>query len=249
MSEHMFRSVVVVGGTALARVIGEQLTVPGVDVAVVEVVDSGRLTGVDLVIEAVSQRDGAKAEALAAVTAAVGPDVVVATTTTGGSVTELAADLPSPGRVIGLVWHHAVAGARTVEVIRGRQSTASVLERVTTLVELVPDKDVVVIDDRPGGLLHSLLMPYLNDVVQAYDEDLASAEDLDLALRLGLGYRVGPLELLDTIGLDEHLGATAAAHRSTADGRYAPPPLLARMVAAGELGAQAHHGFRTQEEN
>ncbi len=82
------------------------------------------------------------------------------------------------------------------------------------------------VKDRPGFLVNRLLMPYLNDVVQEYDDGLATAEDIDVAIELGLGYRLGPLELLDLIGLDVHLHATESAYAATLDPQFAPPPLL-----------------------
>jgi len=102
----------------------------------------------------------------------------------------------------------------------------------------------VVVKDRPGFLINALLMPYLNDVIQEFDHELASAEDIDIALKLGLGYKTGPLELLDMIGLDVHLHATDAAYEATLDERYAAPPLLRQMVAAGRLGNKSQRGFR-----
>ena len=106
-----------------------------------------------------------------------------------------------------------------------------------------PTKEPVVVKDRPGFLVDALQLPYLNDVIDAYDEELASADDIDVAIRLGLGYSAGPLELLDARGLDVHLTATEAIYNATLDPRYAPPPLLRQMVAAGLLGSKAGRGF------
>ena len=90
-------------------------------------------------------------------------------------------------------------------------------------------------------------MPYLNQVIQAYDDGIASASDIDLAVELGLGYPMGPLELLDLIGLDTHHHATSAAYEDTKDSHFAPPPLLGRMVDAGYLGNKTGNGFRVME--
>jgi 3-hydroxybutyryl-CoA dehydrogenase len=86
-------------------------------------------------------------------------------------------------------------------------------------------------------------MPYLNQVAQAYDDGLATAEDMDAALEGGLGYPMGGLKLLDLIGLDIHLHATSAAYEQTRDTHFAPPPILGRMVEAGYLGRKAGRGF------
>jgi 3-hydroxybutyryl-CoA dehydrogenase len=104
-------------------------------------------------------------------------------------------------------------------------------------------KSVVEVRDRPGFLVNLLLMPYLNDVVQAYDDGLASARDIDTALELGLGYPKGPLGLLDLIGIDVHCHATTSAYNATLDPVFAPPPLLRQMVAAGYHGNKSGRGF------
>jgi 3-hydroxybutyryl-CoA dehydrogenase len=177
----------------------------------------------------------------------VRPDVPLVTTTSGFSVTDIAAALPGPGRVAGMHFFHPAPTQRTVEVIRGVATTETVVEHLVAFVETLGDKEPIVVDDRPGFLISSLLIPYLNDVVQAFDEQLASAEDLDLALQLGLGYKTGPLEMLDQIGLDTHLRSTSALHAVTGDPRYNPPPLLQRMVAAGRLGAKNGTGFHVPD--
>jgi 3-hydroxybutyryl-CoA dehydrogenase len=116
---------------------------------------------------------------------------------------------------------------------------------MTVLEEFVRriGKEPAVTKDRPGFLVNRLLMPYLNQVIQDYDDGIADAGDLDAALELGLGYPMGPLKLLDLIGLDNHLHATQAAYEQTRDAHYAPPPLLERMVDAGRLGRKSGRGF------
>jgi 3-hydroxybutyryl-CoA dehydrogenase len=134
---------------------------------------------------------------------------------------------------------------RTVEVVRALQTDADLVERLVAFVDTLDDKAAIVVGDRPGFLVNALLLPYLNDVITEFDAELATAEDIDLALELGLGYTTGPLKMLDTIGLDVHLHATEAAYAAFRDDRYAPPPLLQRMVAAGRLGTKTGEGFRT----
>jgi 3-hydroxybutyryl-CoA dehydrogenase len=136
---------------------------------------------------------------------------------------------------------------RTVEVVTALQTGAHLADKLVAFVETLDGKVPVVVSDRPGFLINALLMPYLNDVIQEYDDGLATAGDIDLALKLGLGYKSGPFEMLDMIGLDVHLNATQSAYAATRDDRYAPPPLLRRMVAAGRLGAKSGHGFRAGE--
>jgi 3-hydroxybutyryl-CoA dehydrogenase len=202
------------------------------------------LAGVDLVVESATEDLAVKKALLAEVAAVVGDRIPIVTNTSALSVTDLAAALPVPGRVAGLHFFNPAPVMRTVEVVRALQTEEALVERLVALVDSLKDKDPIVVRDRPGFLVNALLLPYLNDVVAEYDAGLATAEDVDTALKLGLGYRSGPMEMLDLIGLDVHLLATEAAYAATHDSRYAPPPLLRRMVAAGRLGAKSGDGFR-----
>ncbi|MPZ63249.1 MAG: 3-hydroxybutyryl-CoA dehydrogenase [Propionibacteriales bacterium] len=209
--------------------------------------DVSALAGVDLVIEAVTERQDVKVDLLGAVADVVGDDAVLATNTSALSVTDIAAHLPRPERVAGLHFFNPAPVMRLVEVVRALQTEPDVVTRLVAFVEDL-GKDPVEVKDRPGFLVNRLLMPYLNDVVAEYDDDLASAEDIDTALELGLGYRLGPLALLDLIGIDVHRHATQSAYDATLDPQFAPPPLLAQMVAAGYLGRKSGRGFRGKYE-
>ncbi|MDN3058996.1 3-hydroxyacyl-CoA dehydrogenase NAD-binding domain-containing protein [Streptomyces sp. SRF1] len=214
---------------------------------VVGTTDVARLAAVDLVVESVAEDLLTKKEALARAAATVAGHVPIVSSTSAFSITELAADLPSPGRFAGLHFFDPAAAPRTVEVVRGLKTADDTVDALVSFVSTLGGKEAVVVKDHPGFLVHSMLVPYLNDVVQALDDELASAEDLDIALKLGLGYKLGPLELLDTVGLDVHLRRTSALYAATGDARYAPPPLLRRMVAAGRLGAKNGRGFRMDD--
>jgi 3-hydroxybutyryl-CoA dehydrogenase len=200
-----------------------------------------------LVIEAVTERPDVKRELLSAVAGVVGEDTVITTNTSALSVTGLATAVSDPSRFAGLHFFNPAPLMRVVEVVRALQTDPEVVRRLVAFTTSI-GKDPVVVKDRPGFLVNRLLMPYLNDVIQAYDDELATAEDIDTAVRLGLGHRLGPLELLDLIGLDVHRHATLSAYEATLDSRFAPPPLLAQMVAAGRHGAKNGSGFRTSQE-
>jgi 3-hydroxybutyryl-CoA dehydrogenase len=204
------------------------------------------LAGVDLVVEAVVEVRDVKVALLPRVAAAAGPDAVIATNTSALSVTDLAAHVPGPHRVAGMHFFNPAPLMPLVEVVRALQSAPETVERVVGAAEAFGKRPVVV-EDRPGFLVNRILMPYLNDVIAAYDDGLASAEDIDTAIRLGLGHPRGPLELLDLIGLDTHHHATSAAYAATHDPVFAPPPLLTRMVEARRLGCKSGSGFRTGE--
>lgn len=203
------------------------------------------LVGVDLIVESVAEDLEIKVELLARVASVVGDTTPIVTNTSALSVTEVAAALANPTRVAGLHFFNPAPVMRTVEVVRALQTDAALIDRLVALVESLDGKVAIPVDDRPGFLINALLFPYLNDVINELDAELATAEDLDVALKLGLGYRTGPMEMLDMVGLDVHLHATAAAHAATGDARYAPPPLLRKMVAAGHLGTKSGSGFRT----
>lgn len=232
-------------GVSLGKVTDEQTAVLRRITTTTNVAD---LAGVDLVVESVTENAEVKKAVLADVAAVVRAHIPLCTNTSALSLTDLAAGVPNPARLAGLHFFNPAPLMRTVEVVRALQTEDDLIDRLVALVDTFGgDKVAVVAKDRPGFLINALLMPYLNDVIQEFDDELASAEDIDVALKLGLGYKTGPLELLDMIGLDVHLHATEAAYEATRDDRYAPPPLLRQMVAAGRLGNKSGRGFRTDQ--
>jgi 3-hydroxybutyryl-CoA dehydrogenase len=200
------------------------------------------LSEAGVVIEAVVEDLEVKRSLLPAVAEAVGERALIATNTSALSVTELAATVPRPERFGGLHFFNPAPRMPLVEVIAAEQSSEETLDALEAFAEGI-GKQPVRTKDRPGFLVNRLLMPYLNQVIQAYDDGLASAEDLDTALEMGLGYPMGGLKLLDLIGLDIHLHATSAAYEQTRSPYFSPPPLLGRMVGAGYLGRKSGRGF------
>ncbi|WP_016693533.1 3-hydroxyacyl-CoA dehydrogenase family protein [Rhodococcus rhodochrous] len=247
------------GTTAVAAALDTRITAGAMTVQDKDAI-LGRITGTttvadlavaDLVVEAVPEDAELKKAVLAEIGTLLPEQTPIVTTTDTVSVTDLAAALPNNGRVAGLHFFNPASTHQAVEVVRALQTDEDLIERLS---ELVADlgKVAVVVPDRPGFLINAMLLSYLNDVVQEFDDGLATAEDIDVALELGLGYKTGPLALLDRIGLDEHLRNTEAVYAATSDSRYAPPPLLRQMVAAGRLGEKTGSGFRitrTQESN
>lgn len=210
--------------------------------------DVTALANSELVIEAVTERADVKRALLCEITRVVGDDALVVTNTSALPVTDLANAVSHPQRFAGLHFFNPAPLMKVVEVVRALQSEPEVVDRLVAFVEAI-GKSPVVVKDRPGFLVNHLLMPYLNDVIAEYDAELASAEDIDTAIKLGLGYKLGPLELLDLIGLDVHEHATRSAYDATLDPRFAPPPLLQQMVAAGYHGNKNNQGFRTGKGN
>jgi 3-hydroxybutyryl-CoA dehydrogenase len=212
------------------------------------VLDVAELAACDVVIEAVVEQPEAKCELLARVAGVVRRDCLIATNTSALSVTELACAVEGPERFAGLHFFNPVPLMELVEVVEALESSEQTLAALEELGRRI-GKHPVRIKDRPGFLLNRVLMPYLNQVVQDYDDEIASAEDIDAALRLGLGYPMGALEMLDMIGLDVHRHATEAAYEQTRTPSLSPPPLLGRMVAAGRLGRKSGRGFYDYEED
>lgn len=156
------------------------------------------------------------------------------------SVTEVGATVADPGRLAGLHLVDLGEPGALAEVVRGLCTRQQAIDTLAAFAESL-GRQAVEVRDRPGQLVHRLLAPYLNDVIQAYDDGLASARDIDLALELGLGYPTGPLALLDRLGLDGYQQTAIALYAATGDIRYSPPPLLTRMVQAG-MGFRAEDG-------
>lgn len=181
--------------------------------------------------------------------ARVSPSVPVLVESATLSATEVAAHLSSPERVVVINLFDTGPGRGVVEVVPAVQTDDAVLQRVVSVIDSLDGLTAVTVKDRPGYLLNALFLPYLNDVITELDDELATAEDIDLALQLGLGYQKGPFELLDEMGLDRHLATTRAVFESTGDARYAPPALLQRMVSAGRLGTATNGGFRSTPAN
>jgi 3-hydroxybutyryl-CoA dehydrogenase len=127
-------------------------------------------------------------------------------------------------------------------LVRAEQSSQAAIDAAVDFCTKI-GKEPVVVKDSPGFIVNYLFVPYMNQALEAYDHELATKEDLDRALEMGLGYPVGPLKLVDRIGLDEHLTVTSALHEQLGDQRFAPPAILRRMVHAGKLGRKAGQGF------
>ena len=147
-----------------------------------------------------------------------------------------------PGQVVGMHFLPPPQGNRLIEVVRGESSSPEALEGAQAFCREL-GKEPVVVKDSPGFIVNYLFVPYMNQALEAYEHGLASKEDLDTALHMGLGYPQGPLELINQIGLDEHLELTKALYERLGDQRFAPPAILQRMVAAGKMGDKEGSGF------
>lgn len=208
--------------------------------------DLDAVSNVDFIVEAVVEDPDVKGKVLGDLSKRAA-NAVIATNTSAIPIAALAANVENPSRFAGLHFFNPPQLMRLVEIVAAIHTTEETTERLRSFVDQLGKKGVVV-RDRPGFLVNNLLMPYLNQAIREFDAGLATADDLDTAVELGLGYPMGPLKLLDLIGLDVHLHATQAAYNETYEERFAPPALLRRKVAAGQHGTKAGHGFRTDQE-
>lgn len=205
--------------------------------------DYGALEGSGLVIEAVPEVADLKARVLASVAEVVPPDAVLATNTSSLSIEELATALPGPHRFIGLHFFNPVPASLLVEIVLGRRSAPSVVDRAQDWVRQL-GKTPIIVHDSPGFATSRLGVAIGLEAIRMLEERVASAEDIDAAMVLGYKHPVGPLRLTDLVGLDVRL--SVAEHLSLELGqRFAPPALLREKVAAGELGRKTGQGFYT----
>jgi 3-hydroxybutyryl-CoA dehydrogenase len=204
--------------------------------------DIGDLADADLVIEAVTEDLSIKRQVFKALAETTKPDVILATNTSTLPVVEMAAVTGRPDKVLGMHFFNPAAVMKLLEIVTAITTAEETVEFAKAFGERI-GKTTVVAKDRGGFIVNFLLIPFLNSAVNMLDEGVASKEDIDTAIKLGLGHPMGPLELSDLIGLDTALHASQQIFEEFHDPIYAPPRLLKRMVAAGQLGRKSGKGF------
>ncbi|MGH3874513.1 MAG: 3-hydroxyacyl-CoA dehydrogenase family protein [Pseudonocardiaceae bacterium] len=202
------------------------------------------LADVDLVVEAVPEHLDLKSRIFTELDGIVRGDVVLASNTSSLSITELAVRTKRPGKVVGMHFFNPAPVLKLVEVVRTVVTEPEVVSDVTALAEKL-GKTPVVIGDRAGFIANRLLFGYLNHAARMYEQRYATREDLDAAMRFGCGYPMGPLALLDLIGLDTAYEILDALYRQSRDRLHAPVPVLKQMITAGLLGRKSGRGFYT----
>ncbi|QCS43290.1 3-hydroxyacyl-CoA dehydrogenase family protein [Natrinema versiforme] len=199
----------------------------------------------DLVVEAALEELEVKREVFADLERVCDDDVLLATNTSTLSITSIASDLEAPERVIGLHFMNPVPIMEGVEVVVGEKTTDAATELAHHIAEDL-GKTTWEADDKPGFVTNRILMPWINEGIRAYDEGVASKEDIDRGMELGTNVPMGPLTLADHIGLDVCLHASETLHEELGD-RYKPAYLLKRKVEAGDLGKKTGTGFYEYE--
>ncbi|MDS0131927.1 MULTISPECIES: 3-hydroxybutyryl-CoA dehydrogenase [unclassified Amycolatopsis] len=204
------------------------------------------LSEVDLVIEAIPESLELKAEVFAELDKITRPEVVFASNTSSLSITEIGVHTARPGKVVGMHFFNPAPVLKLVEIVKTVVTEPDVVAEVVEFAERL-GKVPVVIGDRAGFIANALLFGYLNHAVRMYEQRYATREDLDAAMRFGCGYPMGPLALLDLIGLDTANEILDTMYHQSRNRLHAPAPLLKQMITAGLLGRKTGRGFYTYD--
>ena len=196
----------------------------------------------DIVVEAIVERLPEKEELFRRLDRITPPHAILATNTSALPIIDLARVTNRPEQVIGTHFFNPAPVMRLLELVRTIATSDDTLERTRGFGEDL-GKHIIVAQDRGGFIVNLLLIPYLTHACRVYESGFATREDIDEGMKLGCGHPMGPLQLLDYIGLDTTLFVCEALYEEYANADYAPPPLLRRMVAAGRLGRKSGRGF------
>ena len=196
----------------------------------------------DLVIEAIVENVEVKKQAYAQVEANVGAHCLIASNTSSLCITELAAGTKRPDKVGGLHFFNPVPLMKLVEVIRALTTSDATYHELFAFAKAV-GKEPITAPDKGGFIVNRLLVPYLLDAIRCVEEGLGTVEDIDKGMKLGCGHPMGPLTLLDFVGLDTTYYIANIMFEEFREQRFAPPPLLKRMVLAGQHGRKSGKGF------
>jgi len=210
--------------------------------------DIAALGDCDLVIEAVFEDLATKRDLMKRLDAVCAEDTIFGSNTSTLSITEIASGSKAPGRVVGMHFCLPAQLMKLIEMSPGILTSEDMFQAAWEWTEACGQIPVKT-QDKPGFILNALLVPFNNDAIRAVEAGVASAADVDKAIKVGLGYKMGPLELIDLIGLDTQARLCEAFYPITLDPRAATPPLLRRMVAAGLLGRKSGRGFFSYDGN
>ena len=200
------------------------------------------LADCELVVEAVTENLGVKKDLFGQLDGFCKPETIFASNTSSLSITEMSSFVKRPERMIGLHFFNPVPLMKLVEVVRTVRTKPDVVEAVSAWCQAI-GKTAVHCGDSTGFVVNRLLVPYMLDAIRVFEQGLASRDDIDNAMKLGCGYPMGPLFLTDYVGLDTTYFITQVMFDEFKEPRFAAPPLLKRMVAAGLHGRKTGKGF------
>ncbi|NBI30523.1 3-hydroxyacyl-CoA dehydrogenase family protein [Chengkuizengella marina] len=202
-----------------------------------------KLSECEMIIETITENLREKKKVFEMLDEICSPDVILASNTSTLSLTELASKTKHPERVIGLHFLHPVAEIDLVEIIRGLRTSEETFLTTLKFVQETIEKKGIMVYESPGFVTSRLICLLINEALHTLEEGVASAEDIDTAMRLGYDFRYGPLEMCDRFGLDAVLAALDRLFREFGDLKYRPSYLLKKMVRAGNLGVKTGEGF------
>jgi 3-hydroxybutyryl-CoA dehydrogenase len=197
----------------------------------------------DFVIEAVSENIDLKKDIFKNLDAVCSPETILATNTTSLSVSEIASATQRPDKVIGMHFFNPAVIMKLVEIIRGDDTSDETVEKTKTFAEFLGKNPVITFKEAPAGIVSRVLASLLNEAATVYADGIAAAEDIDEAMKLGAGHPIGPLALIDMIGLDIHLAKMETLYAKLKDERYKLPEIIKQMVTEGKLGRKTGEGF------
>ncbi len=233
--------------TSLGRMVKkEKLTQADADATVARIKYTTDLieavSDVDVVIEAIPEIMSLKVETYEVMDRECAENVIFASNTSGLSITELSAATKRPDRFIGMHFFNPVPMMQLVEIVRGYSTSEPTIQTIRDLSARM-GKESILVNDTPGFATSRLIGVLQNEAIHAYAEGIASAEDIDKGMRLGMNHPMGPLQLADFVGLDTLLHVMENLYEEYGDPKYRPPLLLRQMVRAGHLGRKTGRGF------
>jgi 3-hydroxybutyryl-CoA dehydrogenase len=233
-------------GASLAKQVGrgklDEAEAEAVQGRVSATADLEALADCDMVLESVVEDLDVKKQLFVELDRIVNDGAILATNTSTLPVVEMAVETVRPDRVVGIHFFNPAPAMSLVEVVRTLLSSDETVAEAVAFAEAC-GKGPVVVEDRAGFVVNALLFPYLNNAVRMLENRTASRDDIDAAMKGGCGFPMGPLALLDLVGLDTSVAILDALYAEFRDPNYAPVPLLRRMVAAGHLGRKSGRGF------